>query len=811
LGSLWKDVKYALRILAKSPGFTAVAVLTLALGIGANAAIFSVVNGVLLNPLPYPHPDRQVMVYESSPQFHRMSVAYLNFRDWQRESRSFSGMAIVRGYDFLLTGNGEASRIVGKRVSAGFFSVLGVSPVLGRGFLQKEDEPGANPVAIITDSFWKRHFGGAKDVLGRSLMLDGQSYTIVGVLPQGFEFQRKADVYLPMGQWDSELLQNRGTRPGLRVVARLAPGVTLAQAQQEMAGIGRQLAARYPKDDAGHGVTVVSLHADMVHGLRTSLLVLFGAVGFVLLIACGNVANLLLARANARRREFALRGALGASRARLMRQLLTEGVVLSLAGGALGLLVAVWGTQAALGAVPGGLPRVGEIHVDARVVLFLFGVSLLAGVLFALAPALRGSDAELNETLKEGSRSVARGHGRLQRALIVGEVAMSLVLLVGAGLMLRTLGHLWEVDPGFNPHEVLTMNVALASDTASHADKIRLGYRQLLERIGRIPGVDSAAVCEMLPLSGSDDEWSLWFGSNATPPPQDQRKISLAYIVTPEYRRMLRIPLIRGRFIADADNEHSPHVIVVDTVFAREFFPNENPIGKQVQLSLGSPAQIVGVVGHVHHWGLGSDDNAKIRAQFYYPLYQVPDAYMSQGQIGLTLAVRTRTSPLAATAAIRDAVLGPGRDQPVYNVETMEQMIAESLAERRFSMLLLGLFAALALVLAGVGIYGVISYSVSQRTHEIGIRMALGAAPREVLRLVVGEGMRLVLAGLAIGVLAAIALTRFLAGMLYGVTATDPATFLAVVLLLALVALGACWIPALRATRVAPTTALHYE
>jgi predicted permease len=811
MNSLWKDVKYALRILGKSPGFAAVAVLTLALGIGANAAIFSVVNGVLLNPLPYPHPDRLVMVYESSAEFHRMSVAYLNFRDWQRESRSFAGMAILGDYDFLLIGNGEASRINGKRVSAGYFSVLGVRPSLGRGFLPKEDEPAANPVAVISGSFWKRHFGGAPDVLGRSLTINGKSYTIVGVLPEDFEFHGKADVYLTMGQWDSELLRNRGARPGLRVVARLAPGVTLAQAQQEMAGIGTQLAARYPKDDSGHGVTVVSLHADLVHGLRTSLLVLFGAVGFVLLIACGNVANLLLARANARRREFALRGALGASRARLVRQLLTEGVVLSLAGGALGLLVALWGTRAALAAVPGRLRGVGEIHVDTRVVLFLFCISLITGILFALAPALRGSDADLNETLKEGSRSVARGHGRLQRGLIVGEVAMSLVLLVGAGLMLRTLGHLWGVDPGFDPHDVLTMNVALAPNLTSHADKIRLGYRQLLERIDRIPGVDSAAVAELLPLSGGDDEWSLWFGSSATPPPLDQQKISLAYIVTPEYRRMLRIPLVRGRFISTADDEHSPHVIVVDTVFAHEFFPNENPIGKQVQLGLGGPAQIVGIVGHVHHWGLGSDDKAKIRAQFYYPLYQVPDAYMSLGQIGLTLAVRTRTSPLAATTAIRDAVLGPGRDQPIYNVQTMEQMIAKSLAERRFSMLLLGLFAGLALVLAGVGIYGVISYSVSQRTHEIGIRMALGAAPREVLQLVVGEGMRLVLAGLGIGVLAAFALTRFLAGMLYGVTATDPATFLGVILLLALVALGACWIPARRAMRVAPITALHYE
>jgi predicted permease len=810
MSTLWQDVKYGFRLLLRSPGFTSVAVLTLALGIGANAAIFSVVNGVLLTPLPFPHPDRLVMVYETSPEFHRMSVAYLNFRDWQRESRSFAGMAIRSNQDFLLTGNGEASRVRGKRVSADYFSVLGVHPTLGRGFLAKEDEPGATPVAVISGSFWKRHFGGAADVLGRGLTLDGRSYTVVGVLPEDFQFQGQTDVYLPMGQWDSEMLRNRGTRPGLRVVARLAPGVTLAQAQEEMKGIGTQLAARYPKDDAGHGVTVVPLSADMVRGLRTSLLVLFGAVGFVLLIACGNVANLLLARATARHREFALRGALGASRARLVRQLLTEGVLLALLGGALGLLVALWGMKAALAAVPGGLPRVGAIHVDGHVLLFLLGISLLTGVLFALAPALHGTEADLNETLKEGSRSVARGRSRLQRALIVGEVALSLVLLVGAGLMLRTLGHLWAVQPGFDPRNVLTMNVALAPDTANHGDKVRLGYRQLLDRVERLPGIDSAAVAELLPLSGGDDEWSFWFGSGAAPP-MDQRKMSLAYIVTPDYLRMLRIPLIRGRFITDADDEHSPHVIVVDTVFAREFLPHQNPIGKQVQLGLGGPAQIVGVVGHVHHWGLGSDDTAKIRAQFYYPLYQVPDAYAGQGQIGLTLAVRTRTNPLAATAAIRDAVLGPGRDQPIYNVETMEQMIADSLAARRFSMLLLGLFAALALVLAGVGIYGVISYSVSRRTHEIGIRMALGAAPGAVRKLVVAEGMRVVLAGLGIGIVASLALTRFLAGMLYGVRATDPLTLAGVVVLLTLVGLGACWIPALRATRVAPTTALHYE
>lgn len=810
MGNLLRDVKYGGRLLARSPGFTAVAVITLALGIGANAAIFSVVDGVLLRPLPYPAPGRLVMMYESSQQFQQMSVAYLNFKDWQRDSRSFSAMAVFHQDDFLQTGQGDAIRVDGKRVSAQFFSVLGVNPALGRTFLPQDDVAGAAPVVVIGASFWKRQFGGAADVLGRSLTLDGRVWTIVGILPAGFQFGPAADIYEPIGQWVTPEMTDRTVHPGLRVVARLAPGVSLAAAQQEMSAIASQLAALYPNADQGHGVTVVSLAADMVAGVRRTLLVLLGAVGFVLLIACGNVANLLLARSAARQKEFAIRGALGAGRQRLVRQLLTEGILLALVGGALGLIVAVWGTQAALAAVPGGLPRMNSVHLDGRVMAFLFLISMIAGIVFALAPALRSTDAGLNETLKEGSRSVAQGRSWLQRWLIAGEVAMSLVLLVGAGLLLRTLGHLWAVNPGFDPTNILTMKVALAPEASTQAANARLAYRQLLERVETIPGIRSAAMTTLLPLGGGDSELGLWEGSGAAPP-VDQMKWALNYIVTPDYLKVMRIPLIRGRFFSNEDGVNSAPVIVVDTVFAREFFPNQDPVGKQINLMILGPVQIIGVVGHARHWGLGTDDKAKIRAETYFPFYQIPDRFMSEGSIGMTLAARTRASPLAATAAIRDAVLGPGRDQPIYAVETMEQMISESIARQRFSMLMLGLFAGLALVLAGVGIYGVISYSVSRRTHEIGIRMALGAAPPAVLKLVVSEGMSTVLAGLGMGVVAALGLTRFLTGLLYGVTATDPVTFLSVVVILMLVALAACLAPALRAMRVAPTTSLRYE
>jgi predicted permease len=804
------DVKYGLRLLARSPGFAAVAVITLALGIGANAAIFSVVNGVLLRPLPYSDPGELVRIYESNQQFRQMSVSYLNFKDWQRESKSFTAMAVYRHYDFLMTSQAGAIHLDGKRVSADFFSVLGVNPAFGRAFVAQDDVPGAAPVVMIGASFWKREFGGAPGVVGRSLTLDGRDWTIVGVVPAGFQFGRSADIYEPIGQWVTPEMTDRVDHPGLRVVARLAPGVSLAAAQQEMSAIARQLAVLYPKADEGHGVRVLSLAADMVADVRGTLLVLLGAVGFVLLIACGNVANLLLARSAARQKEFAIRGALGAGRQRLVRQLLTEGILLALVGGALGVLVAVWGTQAMLAAVPGGLPRMNSVHLDGRVVAFLFLISVLTGIIFALAPALRSTDTGLGETLKEGSRSVAQGRSRLQRWLIAGEVAMSLVLLVGAGLLLRTLGHLWAVDPGFDSQNVLTMQVALSPQLSTEPAQARLAYQQLLDRVETIPGIRSAAVTTLLPLSGSDSEESFWEGSGAAPP-VNEMKMALNYIVTPDYLKVMRIPLIRGRFFTNEDDAKSAPVIVVDTVFARQFFPGQDPIGKQINMMMLGPVQIIGLVGHVRHWGLAADNTAKIRAQTYFPLYQIPDQFMREASIGLMLAVRTPTNPLAATAAIRAAVLGPGRDQPIYSVKTMEQMISDSIASQRFSMLLLGLFAGLALVLAGVGIYGVISYSVSRRTHEIGIRMALGAAPPAVLKMVVSEGMRTVLAGLGIGVVAALGLTRFLASLLYGVTATDPMTFAGVVILLLLVALAACLAPAQRAMRVAPTTSLRYE
>lgn len=815
-----QDLRYGLRMLARNPGFAAVAVIALALGIGANTAIFSVVNGVLLQPLPYRDPDRLMRLSERAPDFGTMSVAYPNFVDWKDQNRSFAGLTAFRWEDYDVTGEGQPEHLSGKMVSADFFRVLGINPVLGRDFDPRADRLGASPVVLIGGGLWSRRFGSNPAVLGSQLRLNGQSYTIAGVVPAGFQFEGKADVYTLLEQWDDILARSREMHPGMYVVGRLKPGVTQTQAQSEMAAIAASLAEAYPKSNSKHGVNVTPLTGVIVGNVRPTLLVLLGAVGFVLLIACANVANLLLARFTRRQKEIAIRSAIGAGRGRVVRQLLSESVVLALAGGIAGLAIARWGTQAVLAAVPGGLPRMENIGVDGRVLVFTLGVSLVTGIVFGLAPALQISVTDLHETLKEGSRGSSAGHRRLRNLLVASEVAPALVLLAGAGLMLRTIRSLGGVDPGFDPDHVLTFSVGLSPANASSSDRILQTFEQTVARIQSVPGVKSAGVSALIPLSGSDTEIPFYVNGRPRPTSQGDMSWALLYATDPGYLKAMDIPLLRGRYIGPEDMHRGSHVAVIDEVMARTFFPQEDPLGQSIVVAdlsgtLGPeasmPMEIVGIVGHVSHWGLDSDATARVRSELYLPLSQIPDQFM-KGMAGSSVFVaRTGADPLAMLAAVRGAVLEAGNDQPVYGVRTMDQIVSASIADRRFSMLLLGIFAGLALLLAAVGIYGVISYTVAQRTREIGIRMALGAGQADVLKGVVAQGMLPVLAGLAIGLAASFGLTRLMAGMLYGVNAGDPVTLIGVALVLAAVALSATLVPARRATRVAPVVALRYE
>jgi len=808
--TVFEDLRYSLRLLRRSPGFTIVAGIALALGIGANTAIFSVVNGVLLRPLPYPEPGRLMMVYETSREFSHSSVAYPNFQDWQRENHSFTDIAAFRGDDFNFTGSGQPEHLSGEYVSAGFLSVLGVNPLLGRNFSPQEDQQDASGVVILGYGLWKRRFGADHNILGRSMTLNTQNYTVVGILPSDFRFRQQAELYVPLGQWQSIELRDRQNHPGLNVVGRLKPGVTMAAAQAEMTAIGRQLAEAYPKTNASHGVSVVEMRDDMVGHIRPTLFLLLGAVGFVLIIACANVANLLLARSTARKREFAIRTALGAARLRIVRQLLTESVLLAVGAGAFGLLLAFWGTRLVLAAVPDSLPRSQDIGLDPYVLLFTLAVSVLTGVFFGLAPAFQSSNVNPQEALKEGARGSGGGRHRAESAFVALEVGLAVILLAGAGLMMQSIWRLWKVNPGFNAQHVLTAQVALSPNVMASPGGIRLAYQQLITRVAAIPGVQSTAITSLVPLTDNDSEIPFWLGSGPQPPP-DQMSSALFYIPTPDYLRAMGIPLLEGRFFSERDTTASPAVVVIDDTMAKHVFRGEDPVGKQINVIVLGRVQIVGVVGHVKHWGLDSDDTAKIRSELYFPFLQIPDKYMPEIVVGGNLVLRTAVDPLSVLPQVRAEVAGPKQDQPIYGVQTMEQIISASLAERRFTMLLLIIFASTALLLAAIGIYGVMSYAVTRRTHELGLRMALGATRNDVLRLIVGEGMALALAGMALGLAAALALTRLMAGLLYGVRPADPWTLVAVSLALGGVAFLASYLPARRATKVDPMIALRYE
>src|SRR5271157_4268517 len=805
LAGLGQDLHYGFRTLRKNPGFTAVAMLALALGIGANTAIFSVVNGVLLRPLSFPDPGRLLMIFDS-----QTSVAYPDFLDWRRESQLFTDMGTFRSGDFNFTGAGQPEQVSGEYVSASLFPVLGVAPFLGRGFLPEEDRQGAACAVMLGNGFWKGRFGADPNILGKALTLNAAVCAVVGVLPADFRFPERAQVYVPIEQWNSVELRTREEHPGLQVIGRLKPGATLEAAQAEIASIASALSHQYPKTNAGHGARVVPMKDAMVGYIRSTLILLAGAVGFVLIIACANVANLLLARSTARKREFAIRAALGADRKRVVRQLLTESVLLSLGGAMIGLLLARWGTRLVLAAAPGSLPRAGEIGIDPYVLLFTLAVSVVTGILFGLAPAFHGANANPQESLKEGARGAGGGRHRAEGVFVAVEIGLAVILLAGAGLMIESLWRLWQIDPGFNTRNVLTTKVALSPKVMASPPGIRLAYQQLLERVAAVPGVQSAAITSVVPLSENDSEIPFWPGTGPQPA-QDRMTSAMFYIVTPDYPSAMQIPLRRGRFFTDRDNMASPPVAVIDDVLARHIFPGRDPVGRQISLMVVGPVQIAGVVGHVKHWGLDSDDTAKVRDQIYFPVLQVPDRFLSEAVAGLTLMVRTGPDPLSMVSAVRAQVAGPTQDQPIYAVRTMEQIISGSLAERRFTMLVLIIFAATALVLAADGIYGVMSYAVTRRTHELGIRVALGSSRREIVGLVLRQGMRLAGIGLAGGLVAAVALTRFMAGLLYGVRPADPATLAAVTLLLGGIALLACYIPARRAAAVDAVVALRCE
>lgn len=814
--TLWQDLRYGLRLMRKAPSFTAVVAATFALGIGANAAIFSVVNGVLLKPLPYPQPEQLVTFHQSKPNFDTGAVPYPNFLDLRKENRTFSAMAVTRTTGFSLTGAGDPERVSAQYVSADFFSLLGVEPVAGRTFATGEDERGAAPVALIGADLWRRKFGSAPDVVGRGLNLDDRSYTVVGVIPAGFNLRvnifRQSDVYVPIGQWDNPALQNRGAALSLHGVGRLKPGVTVEQAQADLDRVMRDLAAAYPATNRGNGAKVLPFKEGMVGHLRPTLWMLLGAVGFVLLIACVNVSNLLLARSTGRAREFAIRAAMGAGRWRLARQTLAESMLLALLGCGLGLLLASWGTRAALGVLPATLPRAEEIGLDGPVLLFAVGVSLLTGLLAGLAPALKISRWHLSETLKEGGRGASVGRARAQGVFVAVEMALALVLLVGAGLMIRSLSALWDVDPGFHPDNVMTFNLNLPPSmrTADPA-AVRAALRELSDGISSVPGVRAASFADgSVPML---DENDLYFWLDDQPKPASSSEMSTALVteVEPGYLTAMGIPLKRGRFFERQDDERSSPVVVIDEALARKYFPNADPVGQRIRFDEEEEAaQIVGVVGHVKQWGLDADDTESLQAQLYLPFRAAPDNAL-RGVGGARMVVRLDGLTPGLFDSVRHIVRSKNSQNVISQPQTMDEVIARSLAGRRFSMTLLNVFAAVALLLAGVGLYGVVSYLAGQRTHEFGIRLALGAPPRDVLRLVLSRGLKMALAGVAVGLVAALGLTRLMSGMLYGVSATDPTTFMFIALLLTAVALLACLVPAVRATKVDPLIALRAE
>jgi predicted permease len=811
LENLWKDVRFGARMLRKNPGFTAVAVLTLALGIGANTAIFSVVQGVMLAPLPYSEADRLVVVWESNNHALRMATSYSDFQDWQRSAQSFKQMGAFTEQDYNLSAPGTPEHLDGALISAEFFRMLGVQLALGREFSADEDRQSGAPAVIISDRFWRNRFSANPTALGRNLTLDGVDYTIAGILPPEFRFiEGRPDVFTPAGQGAPALISDR-TVHAFEAIARMKPGVTAAEAQVEISAVQNNIDALYPATDKGIGSVVVPLQERIAGNTGRTLLMVLGASGLVLLIACANVASLLLARATTRSREFAIRSALGASRARMIRQLLTESMILSFSGGALGLVIAKWGLSPLLAAAPNALPSSARIGVNAPVLFFLFAVSIAVGILFGLAPALQSSRSDIQSALKEAGRGSTSTHHRAHSSLVIVQMALTLVLLVSAGLLFRTIHHLWNINPGFDTDHIITFKVGLPPSANANPVEIGVAYRQLIDRIREIPGVQAADFTNIVPLSEEDNGTPFWIGPQKLTSTAEAPRLLMFWTGT-DYLKSMGVPLLEGRFLNAEDTINSAQVIVIDSVLARTYFPDKDPVGQTMTINIWGKARVIGVVGHVAHWGLDRP-NFYTQNQAYGSFYQLPAPVMLIFKDQIIL-VHTPQAAAAITREIRNVVQTMGSGEPIFNVQTIQEIVSRSMSPQRFPMILLGAFAALALLLASVGIYGVISYSVTLRVHEIGIRMALGAEKRNIFRMVIGKGLQLTTTGLAIGSIAALILARVLSSfshLLYGVRASDPLTFAAVSFLLTCVAILACYVPARRATRVDPMTALRNE
>jgi len=815
MSGFWNDLKHGCRVLLKARGFALSAIIVLALGIGANTAIFGIVNGVLLRPLPFAEPDRLVQLWHTPPQKQfpgvpRFALSAGNYLDWQAQNTVFSSSAVYRFWRFRLTGNGEPQMVRAARVEPTFFSLLGTRPLLGREIGASDDVSGGQHVAVLSYQLWKSQFGGDQQVAGKSIHLDGDAYTVIGVMPPSFDKPESALLWVPL-VWTAQERAVRGEH-SMAAVARLKPGVTVQQAQAQLDGIAARLAEQYPADSAGWGAAVVPLREETVGDVRRPLLMLFGAVVFVLLIACANVANLMLARTVDRRKEIAIRTAFGARRTRIIRQVLSESLLVSVAGGALGLIVAQWGTELVVNYCGASMPRLADIKMDGAVLAFAFATALVSGTVAGVAPAWRLSKSDPNEALKQGlGRLDSPSTGTRTRAvLVVTEVALSLVLLVGATLMIRTLWNLRSVHPGFVSDRVLTMRLGIAANEFStEAQQVQF-YEQLLQRVRALPGVQSAAVTDDLPLEGGSMQ-PVAVEGQPTVEMAHQPEVSVR-LLSPQFMKTMGIPIVRGREITDADTATSAPVVLVSESMAKQFWPNEDPIGKRLTLTFfpKQVRQVVGVVGDVKDRGL---DNQDPISTLYWPLTQfyAPQAWGKFRAMGLALAVRTASDPASVAPAVRNAVREISPATPLTDVRTMEELVAESLSPQRFNMLLFAAFAGLALVLATVGLYSVVAYATRQRVKEIGIRMALGAARTDVLGAIVLDGLRPTVIGIAIGTVAAVSLSHVLATVIYGVTATDMSTYVVVAALLGSVGVLASIIPAYRATLVDPVRTLRDE
>ena len=800
------DFRYALRMLIKSPAFSAIAILTLGLAIGANSAIFSVVNAVLLRPLPYPHSEQLVRVFGSQPQLALAPTSPANFLEWKEQNEVFERIGTYIGQGFNLTGGDKPERVIGSRVSADLFQILGVQPALGRAFAEEEDQAGHGQVVILSHEFWQSRFGGAPNALRQTITLNERPYTVIGIMPPGFAFpDTRTQVWAPVAFNPAE----RATRDTnfIDVIARLKPGVAIEQARAHMTALAQRQAERYPDSNTGVGVNVISLHEQTVGEVRPMLVVLLGAVAFVLLIACANVANLLLARATARQKEMAIRGALGASRTRVVRLLLTESVLLGVLGGVVGLLIAIWSLDLLVSLKPANLPRLAEIGINRTVFLFTFAISVVTGIIFGLVPALQASKPDLNEGLKESGRG-ATGNPRRHRVralLVVSEVALSLVLLVGSGLMIRSFARLLAVDPGFKADHVLTAFVSLPPSKYSKPEEQAAFFERLIDGLRTVPGVSAAGVVTDLPLFGGS---STGFEIDGRPAPlPGQRPLTEYRTISPEYFSAMGMRLTEGRAFTLHDTQDAPGVVIINETLAAHFFNGEEPIGKRIGLS-GNPRdwrEIVGVVHDVRNYGL----DAEVKPEVYVPFLQNAPSYLAGVASAMNVVVRSKNDPSALANSLRERVQALDKDQPISEIRTMEWYLSDSMAQRRFNMLLLGAFAGLALTLAAVGIYGVIAYTVTQRTHEMGIRIALGAREKDIFQLIFGQAMLTTAVGIVVGLGAALGLTRLLQNLLYQVTATDPLVFASITLLLLLVAMMAAYLPARRAMKVNPITALR--